>query len=253
MTWRMVNNDPDGGRLGGAVPPYCGVSLAERIIPAADLSSRSPPPRHRHRQHEKALNGALTIGTLDGANIEIREAVGAENFFAFGLTTEEVSRLKTDGYDPMDYVNQDAELQEVMGMLASGFFSPEQRDLFHPVLNSLTKRSEQYCLLADFRSYLDAQSEVDALFPNGEEWTRRAILNVARMGGFSSDRAVLDYSREIGHEGRSIRPAGRRGTSPDSAQRSSGPIAVALSNVGQGLRCSDSVMRASCQMAASPS
>ena len=139
----------------------------------------------------------MTVGTLDGANIEIREAVGAENFFAFGLTTREVARLKADGYDPMDYVNRDAELQEVMGMLASGFFSPEQRDLFHPILQSLTKRSEQYCLLADFRSYLDVQGEVDALYPDSEEWTRRAILNVARMGGFSSDRAVLDYSRAI--------------------------------------------------------
>jgi starch phosphorylase len=144
-----------------------------------------------------ALNGALTVGTLDGANIEIREAVGAENFFAFGLTTAEVARLKADGYDPMDYVNRDAELQEIMGMLASGSFSPEQRDLFHPILHSLTKRNEQYCVLADFRSYLDVQGEIDALYPDYEEWTRRAILNVARMGGFSSDRAVLDYSRAI--------------------------------------------------------
>ena len=82
-------------------------------------------------------------------------------------------------------------------MLASGFFSPEQRDLFHPIVQSLTKRGERYCVLADFRSYLDAQGDVDALYPNREEWTRRAILNVARMGGFSSDRAVLDYSRAI--------------------------------------------------------
>src|SRR4029453_17307879 len=99
--------------------------------------------------------------------------------------------------DPMEYVNQDPELQEVMGMLASGFFSPEQRDLFHPIVQSLTKRGEQYCVLADFRSYLAAQREVDGLYLDREEWTRRAILNVARMGGFSSDRAVLDYSRAI--------------------------------------------------------
>jgi glycogen phosphorylase len=97
----------------------------------------------------------------------------------------------------MDYVNPDAELQEVLGMLANGFFSPEQRELFHPVLQSLTKRGEQYCVLADFRPYLDAQSEVDALYPDREQWTRRAIFNVARMGGFSSDRAVLDYSGKI--------------------------------------------------------
>ncbi len=198
---RMVNNDPVvGGRLKVLFLPNYGVSLAERIIPAADLSeqiSTAGTEASGTGNMKMALNGALTIGTLDGANIEIREAVGAENFFAFGLTTDEVARLKADGYDPMDYVNRDAELQEVMGMLASGFFSPEQRDLFHPILQSLTKRSEQYCLLADFRSYLDVQGEVDALYPDSEEWTRRAILNVARMGGFSSDRAVLDYSRAI--------------------------------------------------------
>jgi starch phosphorylase len=198
---RMVNDDPVvGGRLKVLFLPNYGVSLAERIIPAADLSeqiSTAGTEASGTGNMKMALNGALTVGTLDGANIEIREAVGAENFFAFGLTTGEVTKLKADGYDPMGYVNRDAELQEVMGMLASGFFSPEQRDLFHPVLQSLTKRSEQYCLLADFRSYLDVQSEVDALYPDSEEWTRRAILNVARMGGFSSDRAVLDYSRAI--------------------------------------------------------
>jgi starch phosphorylase len=196
-----VNDDPVvGGRLKVLFLPNYGVSLAERIIPAADLSeqiSTAGTEASGTGNMKMALNGALTVGTLDGANIEIREAVGAENFFAFGLTTGEVTKLKADGYDPMGYVNRDAELQEVMGMLASGFFSPEQRDLFHPVLQSLTKRSEQYCLLADFRSYLDVQSEVDALYPDSEEWTRRAILNVARMGGFSSDRAVLDYSRAI--------------------------------------------------------
>jgi starch phosphorylase len=198
---RVVNTDPVvGGRLKVLFLPNYGVSLAERIIPAADLSeqiSTAGTEASGTGNMKMALNGALTIGTLDGANIEIREAVGQENFFAFGLTTEEVSSLKAGGYDPMDYVNRDAELQEVMSMLASGFFSPEQRDLFHPILNSLTKPNEQYCVLADFRSYLDAQSAVDALYPDSEEWTRRAILNVARMGGFSSDRAVLDYSREI--------------------------------------------------------
>ena len=198
---RVVNNDPVvGGRLKVLFLPNYGVSLAERIIPAADLSeqiSTAGTEASGTGNMKMALNGALTIGTLDGANIEIREAVEAENFFAFGLSTTEVGRLKAGHDDPMEYVNRDPELQEVMGMLASGFFSPEQRDLFHPIVQSLTKRGEQYCVLADFRSYLDAQSEVDALYPDREEWTRRAILNVARMGGFSSDRAVLDYSRAI--------------------------------------------------------
>ena len=105
-------------------------------------------------------------------------------------------------------------------MLASGFFSPEQRDLFHPIVQSLTKRGERYCVLADFRSYLDAQGEADALYPDREEWTRRAILNVARMGGFSSDRAVLDYSREIWgtRATRSGQQDGDRDFGQDSAQ-----------------------------------
>jgi len=198
---RVVNSDPMvGDRLKVLFLPNYGVSLAERITPAADLSeqiSTAGTEASGTGNMKMALNGALTIGTLDGANIEIRAAVGAENFFAFGLTTSQVGALKAGGYDPMDYVNQDAELQEVLGMLSSGFFSPEQRDLFHPIVQSLTRRGEQYCVLADCRSYFDTQNVVDALYPDHEEWTRRAILNVARMGAFSSDRAVLDYSREI--------------------------------------------------------
>ena len=198
---RVVNSDPMvGDRLKVLFLPNYGVSLAERIIPAADLSeqiSTAGTEASGTGNMKMALNGALTIGTLDGANIEIREAVGAENFFAFGLTTSQVGALKAGEYDPMDYVNRDAELQEVLGMLSSGFFSPDQRDLFHPIVQSLTRRGEQYCVLADCRSYFDTQNVVDALYPDHEEWTRRAILNVARMGAFSSDRAVLDYSREI--------------------------------------------------------
>jgi len=198
---RVVNRDPAvGGRLKVLFLPNYGVSLAERVIPAADVSeqiSTAGTEASGTGNMKMALNGALTIGTLDGANIEIREAVGAENFFAFGLSTAEVAGLKGAHYDPMDYVSRDPELQEVMGMLASGFFSPERRDLFHPIVQGLTKRGEQYCVLADFRSYVDAQGRVDALYPDRDEWTRRAILNVARMGGFSSDRAVLDYAREI--------------------------------------------------------
>jgi starch phosphorylase len=198
---RMVNNDPlVGNRLKVLFLPNYGVSLAERIIPAADLSeqiSTAGTEASGTGNMKMALNGALTIGTLDGANIEIREAVGADNFFAFGLTTAEAGKLKQSGYDPMDYVNQDAELQEILSQLAHGFFSPDRRDLFHPIVQGLTKPGEQYCVLADLRSYLDSQSVVDALYPTQEEWTRRAILNVARMGIFSSDRAVLDYAREI--------------------------------------------------------
>ena len=198
---RVVNNDPMvGDRLKVLFLPNYGVSLAERIIPAADLSeqiSTAGTEASGTGNMKMALNGALTVGTLDGANIEIREAVGPENFFAFGLSTSEVTELKERAYDPMEYVNADPELQEILGQLAHGFFSPAERDLFHPILQSLTKRGEQYCALADFRAYVDAQSAVDKLYPDSEEWSRRAVLNVARMGAFSSDRAVLDYSRAI--------------------------------------------------------
>jgi starch phosphorylase len=198
---RTVNSDPIiGHRLKVLFLPNYGVSLAERIVPAADLSeqiSTAGTEASGTGNMKMALNGALTIGTLDGANIEIRDAVGSENFFAFGLSTVEVARLKRSGYDPMEHVKSDPELQEILGQLAHGFFSPEQRDLFHPIVQNLTKLGEQYCVLADFRSYVDAQSAVEALYPDAEEWTRRTILNVARMGMFSSDRAVLDYSRAI--------------------------------------------------------
>ncbi|HEX6118295.1 MAG TPA: glycogen/starch/alpha-glucan phosphorylase [Dongiaceae bacterium] len=198
---RVVNTDPlVGDRLKVLFLPNYGVSLAERIIPAADLSeqiSTAGTEASGTGNMKMALNGALTIGTLDGANIEIRDAVGAENFFAFGLETPDVARLKEDSYDPMQYVKHDPELQEILGHLASGLFSPEQRDLFHPVVQSLTRRGEQYCVLADFRSYVDAQDAVDKLYPDRVEWTRRAILNVASMGAFSSDRAILDYSRQV--------------------------------------------------------
>jgi starch phosphorylase len=198
---RVVNGDPlVGDRLKVLFLPNYGVSLAERIIPAADLSeqiSTAGTEASGTGNMKMALNGALTIGTLDGANIEIRDAVGTENFFAFGLETPDVTRMKEHGYDPMQYVNHDLDLREILGQLASGLFSPDQRDLFHPIVQSLTRRGEQYCVLADFRSYLDAQDRVDRLYPDRVEWTRRAILNVASMGVFSSDRAVLDYSRQV--------------------------------------------------------
>ncbi|HET6620848.1 MAG TPA: glycogen/starch/alpha-glucan phosphorylase [Dongiaceae bacterium] len=198
---RAVNGDPMvGDRLKVLFLPNYGVTLAERIIPAADLSeqiSTAGTEASGTGNMKMALNGALTIGTLDGANIEIRDAAGSENFFAFGLETPDVARMKEHGYDPMQYVNHDSDLQEILGQLASGVFSPDQRDLFHPVVQSLTRRGEQYCVLADFRSYLDAQDAVDRLYPDRMEWTRRAILNVASMGAFSSDRAILDYSRQV--------------------------------------------------------
>jgi starch phosphorylase len=144
-----------------------------------------------------ALNGALTVGTLDGANIEIRDAVGAENFFAFGLTTAEVAGLRANGYDPTASIRQNPELQLVLDMIGSGYFSRDHRGLFQPIIHSLTSGGDHYCIAADFGPYLAIQDEVDRVFADKAEWTRRAILNVARTGSFSSDRAVRDYSKDI--------------------------------------------------------
>jgi glycogen phosphorylase len=198
---KTVNSDPlVGDRLKVLFLPNYGVSLAERIIPAADLSeqiSTAGTEASGTGNMKMALNGALTVGTLDGANIEIREAVGPENFFAFGLTTTEVARIRAAGYDPMAHIRQNPELQQALDMIGSGFFSRDHRGLFQPVIHSLTTGGDHYCLMADFAPYLAIQRDIDALYANPAEWTRRAILNVARTGRFSSDRAVRDYSRNV--------------------------------------------------------
>ena len=146
-----------------------------------------------------ALNGALTIGTLDGANIEIMEEVGRDNIFIFGLTAEEVAALRTSGYDPRRYYRNDSELQTALDMIGSGFFSPREPELFAPIVGSLLDQGDYYMLLADYRPYLAAQEAVSRLFMDPDEWIRRSILNTAQMGKFSSDRAVLEYARNIWH------------------------------------------------------
>jgi starch phosphorylase len=198
---KTVNSDPlVGDRLKLLFLPNYGVSLAERIIPAADLSeqiSTAGTEASGTGNMKMALNGALTVGTLDGANIEIRDAVGPENFFAFGLTTTGVADLKAAGYDPIAYIRQNPELQLALDMIGNGFFSRDHRSLFQPVIQSLTTGGDHYYLMADFAPYLAIQSEIEALYADKAEWTRRAILNVARTGQFSSDRAIGDYSRDI--------------------------------------------------------
>jgi starch phosphorylase len=144
-----------------------------------------------------SLNGALTIGTLDGANVEIREEVGPDNFFLFGLTAAEVEELRRAGYDPNSYYRSDPELQRAIDQIASGRFFPEEPWLFMPIVDALLNRGDYFLVLADYRSYADTQDRVDELFRNQEEWTRKTILNTARMGKFSSDRAILEYAREI--------------------------------------------------------
>jgi starch phosphorylase len=143
------------------------------------------------------LNGALTIGTLDGANIEMKDEVGDDNIFIFGLTATEVAALQAKGYNPWDHYHANAELKQALDMIGSGFFSPEAHDLFRPIVDTLTSHGDHYLLLADYASYIAGQERVDALYRDPEEWTRRAVLNVANMGKFSSDRTIKEYAERI--------------------------------------------------------
>jgi starch phosphorylase len=144
-----------------------------------------------------ALNGALTIGTLDGANVEILEEVGDENIFIFGLTTEQVAQTKAQGYNPWDYYNSNVELREVLDMIASGFFSVDEPQRYQAIIDTLLHKGDQYLLLADYASYVDTQTRVGHLFNDAEQWSRKAILNVARMVKFSSDRTIGEYADKI--------------------------------------------------------
>jgi starch phosphorylase len=144
------------------------------------------------------LNGALTIGTLDGANIEIREEVGADNFFLFGLTADEANAIKTKGYRPLDYYVADPLLREALDLIGSGFFSRGDAALFRPLVDNLLL-SDPYLVLADFRSYVVCQGQVSDAYGSPEQWTRMSILNTARTGKFSSDRTIREYCRDIWH------------------------------------------------------
>jgi glycogen phosphorylase len=197
----VVKNDPDvRGRLRLVfLPNYC-ISQAERVIPAADLSeqiSTAGMEASGTGNMKFALNGALTIGTLDGANVEIREQVGPENFFLFGLSADEVEQLRRTGYDPMRFYEGDPELKRAIDQIGSGHFSSDQPGLFDPIVQALLYRGDYFLVLADFRSYVNTQGRVDELFRDKDEWTRKVVLNTANMGMFSSDRAVMEYAREI--------------------------------------------------------
>ena len=143
-----------------------------------------------------AMNGALTVGTLDGANIEIRDEVGPENFFRFGLTAEEVLELKTRGYSPRHFYEGDLELRQALDQIASGFFSPGAPTLFRPLADALLNHDE-FMLLADYRDYVNCQAKVSQIYREPELWTRMSILNVARIGYFSSDRSIREYCKNI--------------------------------------------------------
>ncbi|HEX2574294.1 MAG TPA: glycogen/starch/alpha-glucan phosphorylase [Polyangia bacterium] len=196
----VINEDPQvKDRLRVLFLPNYRVSLAEKIFPAADLSeqiSTAGKEASGTGNMKLALNGALTIGTLDGANIEMRNEVGAENFFLFGLTAAEVQALRDQGYRPREYVDRDPELKSVLDLISSGFFSPEQPDLFRPLVQALLD-TDPYMLLADFRAYVECQEAVSQAYRDPERWTRMSILNIAKMGRFSSDRTIREYAREI--------------------------------------------------------
>jgi starch phosphorylase len=197
----VVNHDPAvGDMLRVAFLPNYNVSNAEKIIPACDLSeqiSTAGTEASGTGNMKFALNGALTIGTLDGANIEIREEVGDENIFIFGLTADQAAEVRAQGYDPWYFYNNNAELRKVLDMISDGYFSPDDQHRFRPLVDSLTGGGDHFLLLADYESYLACQERVDALYRDAEEWSRRAILNLAGMGKFSSDRSIMEYAERV--------------------------------------------------------
>ena len=196
----IVNNDQDvAGRLKVVFFPDFNVKNGQRIYPAADLSEQISTAGREICSTggmKFCMNGALTIGTLDGANIEIREEVGEDNFFLFGLTAEEVSSIKSQGYDPMGRYSSDQELKEAIDLIGSGFFYPKDSTLFKPLIDSLLRRDE-HLTLADYRAYVDCQDRVGMAYSDPRKWAKMSILNVARMGKFSSDRAIREYCDKI--------------------------------------------------------
>ncbi len=199
-TGDLVNTDPAvRGRLKVVFFPDFNVKNAHFIYPAADLSeqiSTAGKEASGTGNMKFSLNGALTIGTLDGANVEIREEVGAENFFLFGLTAPEVSEVKARGYRPRDYYERNETLRDVIDFIASGALGNGDTELFRPIVENLLDH-DPFLLLADYQAYIDAQDQVSALWGDPQAWTRKSILNSARMGKFSSDRSIRDYCERV--------------------------------------------------------
>ncbi|MBT1433890.1 glycogen phosphorylase [Dickeya dianthicola] len=199
----VVNNDPAvKDKLKIVFIPNYGVSLAQIIIPAADLSeqiSLAGTEASGTSNMKFALNGALTIGTLDGANVEMRERVGEENIFIFGNTTEQVEALRRSGYNPREFYNQDEELHRVLTQIATGVFSPDDPRRYADLFDSLVNFGDHYQLLADYRGYVDSHDKVDDVYRDEDEWTRRTLQNIANMGYFSADRTIQEYADEIWH------------------------------------------------------
>ena len=197
----VVNNDPAiGDRLKVVFLRNYAVSNAEKIIPAADLSeqiSTAGTEASGTGNMKFALNGAITIGTLDGANVEIMEEVGKENIFIFGLDADGVLNLKKSGYDPLYYYYKNAELKKLINQILQGFFSREQPDLFKPLVDALLYQGDTYMLMADYESYIECHKRVSEAFRDKDRWARMSILNTANMGKFSTDRTITEYSNDI--------------------------------------------------------
>jgi starch phosphorylase len=196
-----INNDPMvGEQLKMVFLPDYSVSLAEKIVPAADLSqqiSTAGMEASGTGNMKLAMNGALTIGTLDGANVEIRDAVGEDNIFIFGLTAEQVAERRRAGYVPAEVVKNNPELVETLAMINDGYFSPSNLHEFGHIVDNLLNMGEHYLVLDDFADYAATQDRVDALFSDPDAWMRKAILNTAKVGRFSSDRSITEYARNI--------------------------------------------------------
>ncbi|MBT8143671.1 MAG: glycogen/starch/alpha-glucan phosphorylase, partial [Gammaproteobacteria bacterium] len=197
----VINNDPvTADRLKVIVIPDYSVSVAQRIIPAADLSqqiSTAGMEASGTGNMKLALNGAITIGTLDGANVEIRDAVGEDNIFIFGLTAEEVAAQRTSGYRPSEIVAGNEELAAVLSAIAEGHFSPHRPNQFVDLIDALQRDGEHFLVLADYEAYVACQDKVDNLYRDPDAWARMAILNMCRVGRFSSDRAIAEYAEKV--------------------------------------------------------
>ena len=197
----IINHDPRiGDKLKLVFIPNYGVSVAEIIMPGADLSeqiSTAGTEASGTGNMKLALNGALTIGTDDGANIEIRQQVGDDNIFIFGLKTPEVRQLRIEGYHPLHHYENNPALKAVLDAIGEGQFSPDEPERYRALINSLVWGGDHYMLLADYASYIDTQARVDALYQQPRQWCERAIANVANMGVFSSDRTIAEYARDI--------------------------------------------------------
>ncbi|MGC9362058.1 MAG: glycogen/starch/alpha-glucan phosphorylase [Candidatus Syntrophosphaera sp.] len=197
----VVNRDPDvADRLKVVFLPNYSVSLAEKIVPAADVSEQISTAGFEASgtgNMKLALNGALTLGTMDGANVEMAQEIGEENMFIFGMNAQEVSDLKQNGYNPREFYNANPELRQAIEAISSNAFSASEPGIFDPIVDSLLKNGDPYCIMADFASFMEVSDKIDELYKQPQAWAKKAIINIARMGKFSADRAIREYAEEI--------------------------------------------------------